>query len=106
MKLTELTEEQALRLELVKQAKEVSVHLMPALEEYILTGEADKLKADRRKQFLADLCTYRNSSTASFGEMRFINSLLALVYDQFPDAEIWDDEELKALVIDNPKSEY
>lgn len=91
------------RERLVMKLDGISVHQLPALEEWIKTGDSEAIANLYRGATLRDLYEFKgNDATPLNKEGRFVSEFIRLMYIYFPDEPMWQDEELKNLI---PNSE-
>lgn len=91
------------RERLVRRLSTVSIYQLPALEEWIKTGNKEAIASLYRGATLRDLYEFKgNDATPLNKEGRFVGEFIRLMYIYFPDEPMWRDKELKRLI---PNSE-
>ncbi|WP_288765083.1 hypothetical protein [uncultured Porphyromonas sp.] len=96
-------EDVKMRERLVMKLDSISVHQLPALEEWIKTGNKEAVASLYRGATLRDLYEFKGNDAVPLNkEARFVGEFIRLMYIYFPDEPMWKDEELKNLI---PNSE-
>lgn len=93
-----------MRERLVMKLDGVSVHQLPALEEWIKTGNKEAIASLYRGATLRDLYEFKGNDAVPFNkEGRFVSEFIRLMYIYFPDEPMWQDEELKHFIKSSPR---
>ena len=92
-----------MRERLVMKLDSISVHQLPALEEWIKTGNKEAIASLYRGATLRDLYEFKGNDAVQLNkEGRFVSEFIRLMYIYFPDEPMWKDEELKDLIKPHP----
>lgn len=87
------------RERLVMKLGGISVHQLPALEEWIKTGNKEAIASLYRGATLRDLYEFKgNDATPLNKEGRFVSEFIRLMYIYFPDELLRQDEELEHFI--------
>lgn len=91
------------RERLVMRLDGISVHQLPALEEWIKTGDKEAIRNVQRAEILnrlyvTDPLTYNNLK-----HLEFVREFIKLMHTYLPEDEVWENPKLKDLI--NPHSD-
>lgn len=87
------------RERLVGRLSTVSIYQLPALEEWIKTGNKEAIASLYRGATLRDLYEFKGNDAVPLNkEARFVSEFIRLMYIYFPDEPMWQDEELRDFI--------
>lgn len=91
-------EDVEMRERLVRQLTTVSIYQLPALEEWIKTGDKEAIRNVQRAEILNRLYVTDPLTYNGLKHLEFVREFINLMHTYLPEDEVWENPKLKDLI--------
>lgn len=94
-----------MRERLVMRLDAVSIYQLPALEEWIKTGNSEAIHNVQRAEILNRLYVTDPRTYSNLKHLEFVREFIKLMHTYLPTDEVWENPKLKDFLDSVPKSQ-